>query len=119
MAEQATVLMEKGGEQINVTQNEVEFYRMTGWRNVALPNPVPAPPPSFFSEAERKEIARIIAAELIESSLSEAEQKAIAEIKAAEKKVADAKAKAEKEAAAEAAAAEKKAEAEAKAAAKK
>ena len=119
MADQASVLMEKAGEQINVTQKEVEFYRLTGWKEVARPNPEPAVPPSLFTEAERKEIAKIVAAELVESSLSEAEQKAIADVKAAEKKVAEAQAKADKEAAEAKAKADKEAAAEAKAAEKK
>ena len=120
MAEQANVLMEKAGEQMGVPADKVETYRLLGWKQVVQPQPIEVPQ-QIFTPAERKEIAKIVAAELVKSSLTEAEQKAVEEARKTEEKIRAAQEKAQADAAAaeakaarEAAAAEKKAAAEAK-----
>ena len=117
MAEQKNVLMEKGGEQIGVPTDKVENYRLLGWKEVIQTPPVQTPPSNLFTEAERREIAKIVAAELVKSSLTDEEQKAVAEVRKTEEKIKAAEEKAKAEAAAAAEKATKEAEAAAKKAA--
>ena len=86
MAEQANVLMEKAGEQMGVPADKVETYRLLGWKQVIQPPPIQVPQ-QIFTPAERHEIAKIVAAELVKSSLTDEEQKAVAEARKTEEKI--------------------------------
>lgn len=118
MADQ--VLMEKAGEQMNVSAEKVEHFRLLGWKEAVVQAQAPIERRDPFTAEQRKEIAKIVAAELIKSSLEPAEVEAIKEAKKLEEKTKAAEEKAAKEATAaaekaakEAAAAEKKAAKEA------